>query len=46
MDIKSNGFKDYYDKMALEIRDRGGIVYNCLWFAWNALYPDSKVIQL
>lgn len=46
LDVRSNGFKDYYDKMALEIRDRGGIVYNCLWFAWNAIYPDSKVIEL
>lgn len=46
LDWKDNGFGEYYEQMMEEIRDRGGIIYNCFWFAWNSTYPESKVIKL
>ena len=45
-DLSKNGFGKYFDKMINDIRDKGGMIYNCLWFAWNSTFPDSKVIEL
>jgi len=45
-DIKKNGFIKYFNKMIDKIRNKGGIIYPCLWFAWNAFYPISKIINL
>lgn len=46
IDINKNGISMYINKMLNDIRDKGGLMYNCLWFAWNANHPNSKVIEL
>lgn len=46
LDIDNNGFGKYFDEMINDIRDKGGMIYNCLWFAWISTYPKSKIIKL
>jgi len=45
-DIQKNGFNDYFIKMIDQIREKGGMIYTCLWFAWDATHPDTKIIKL
>lgn len=45
-DIQKNGFNDYFIKMVDQIRDKGGMIYTCLWFAWDATHADTKIIKL
>jgi len=36
----------YLNDVLGKIRERGGIIYPCFWFAWNSLFPKSKLIIL
>jgi hypothetical protein len=45
-DITKNGFGNYFNKMIDKIRDKGGMIYQALWFAWNATFPASKIIHI
>lgn len=45
-DQTKNGFTNYFNKMISSIRNKGGIIYPCLWFVWNTVYPNTKIIQL
>lgn len=44
--IKKNGFDNYIFQLFDKIREKNGMVYNCLWFAWNSAHPDSKILKL
>jgi hypothetical protein len=45
-DIDINGFEIYLDHMGNKIREKGGLIYPCFWFAWDGLFPQSKLIKL
>ena len=45
-DITKNGFNTYFNNMIDKIRNKGGIIYTCFWFAWNGIDKQSKVIKL
>jgi hypothetical protein len=44
--IKKNGFDQYMNIVYDKIKEKGGIIYNCLWFAWDGSHPNSKIIKL
>ncbi|QKF94233.1 hypothetical protein QKU48_gp0775 [Fadolivirus algeromassiliense] len=46
IDITKNGLGEYFNKMIGDIRDKGGIIYPCFWFAWNGIHPNTKIIAL
>jgi len=45
-DFVKNGFHKYYNKMIEKMRNKGGLIYSCLWFAVEGLYRDVKMIEL
>lgn len=45
-DITKNGFNTYFHSMIEKIRNKGGIIYTCFWFAWNGIGKQSKIIKL
>lgn len=46
IDWTNNGMCEYLDHHLEEIRERGGIIIPCYWFAWMSLDRESKVIKL
>ena len=45
-DITKNKFEIYFNKMIDKIRDKGGHIYTCLWFAFDATHDNFKVINI
>ena len=45
-DYNKNKFNIYFVKMMDEIRERHGIVYPVYWFAWYAMFPNTRVIKI
>ena len=45
-DMRVNGFNAYLEQMIDKIREKGGIIIPCLWFAWMDAHPKSKVVKL
>ena len=45
-DISKNKFEIYFDKMIEKVRDKGGHIYTCLWFAWSATHNKFKIINI
>ena len=46
LDIKKNKFGDYFNKMINKIRDKGGHIYTCYWFAWESTHTNFKEIEI
>ena len=45
--LKLNKIDEYFNPVMMEkLRDKGGIIIPCYWFAWYGMYPNSKVIKL
>lgn len=42
-DIQNNGIERYFDQMIEKIREKGGLILPCLWFAWYSTFPDTKI---
>ncbi|AYV76912.1 MAG: hypothetical protein Barrevirus3_32 [Barrevirus sp.] len=45
-DIVKNKFWLYFNKMIDKIRDKGGHIYMCYWFAFNKSYSGFKIIDI
>ena len=47
-DIVKNGFNTYFNNMVEQIRNKGGIIYTCYWFAWSGTNNKNtyKIIKL
>ena len=47
-DIVKNGFDIYFDNMIEQIKNKGGIIYTCYWFAWSGINEKDtyKIITL
>lgn len=46
IDIIKNGYDIYFNKMMENIREKGGVVIPCFWFAWYAMHPETRIIKL
>lgn len=46
LDIAKNKFLQYFNKMIDKIRDKGGHIYSCYWFAWDATHNNFKTIEI
>ena len=46
LDIKKNKFGEYFNKMINKIRDKGGHIYTCYWFAWDSTHDNFKEIEI
>ncbi len=46
VDVIKNGYDKYFYEMIDNIREKGGIVIPCFWFAWYAMHPETKVHKL
>ena len=44
--IVKNGFNAYFNKSIDKIREKNGMIYPCLWFAWSATHSEYKTIKL
>lgn len=45
-DISKNKFEIYFNKMIDKIRDKGGHIYTCVWFAFDSTHTNFKVINI
>lgn len=45
-DVVKNKFWLYLNNMIDKIRDKGGHIYPCYWFAWSATHTSFKIIDI
>ncbi|ARF09554.1 hypothetical protein Indivirus_1_177 [Indivirus ILV1] len=45
-DIVKNKFSSYFNNMIDKIRDKGGHIYPCYWFAWQITQSDFKTVEI
>ena len=45
-DISKNKFGDYFSKMIDKIRDKGGHIYTCYWYAFSSTHENFKIISI
>lgn len=45
-DIRINKYHGYFKNTLQKIRDKGGFITPCYWFAWNAMFEESKVVKI
>jgi hypothetical protein len=45
-DTDKNGFGQYFEKIIDKIRDKGGYIFNCFWFALDNTNKNYKTIAL
>ena len=41
-----NGYDKYFYETIDKIREKGGIMIPCFWFAWYTMHPDTRVHKL
>ena len=44
--ILKNGIEKYLAKMIFKIREKGGIIIPCFWFAWCTFHPNTNIVDL
>lgn len=45
--IKENGSEEYFNPVMIEkLRDKGGIITPCYYFAWLNMFPETKIVKL
>lgn len=45
-DLNKSKIEEYTDNILEQIKDKGGIMIPCFYFAWMKFYPESKIIKL
>ncbi len=46
LDFEESGYQEYFDTQIKDIKDNGGFIIPCLWFAWMDNYPKSTVVEI